>query len=422
MVVAKRKRVPGYLLHKARGTAKVVINGETHYLPGEYGSTESTEEYDRLIAEYLGKREQPTFSNVTVNRLCVAYLDFAETYYVKNGSTTAEVGGIRGALRPLVELYGKEPVAKLGPLRLKHVRERMIARGWLRKTINRNVKRIVRMLRWGVEQEWVPPHVLHTCQEVRNLQAGRCGDVPEGEPVLPVEVWRVDAVKPFLSRQVWAMIQLQLATGMRPQEARVVRWCDIDKSDQEAWEYVPRTHKMEHRNRNRRIYIGPNGQKILSHFLKADQTAYVFSPVDAEQERRESLRENRKSPMTPSQARRTKLAAPKRKPGVMYTKDSYNRAITRACEIAFGMPQELRSISPKLPTADQKLLKQRAKAWRKEWCWCPLQLRHTAGTELRKTVDLDAARQVLGHSEKSTTEIYAEKDFSAARETMRKFG
>ena len=49
--MAKRKRVPGYLPHKARGIAKVIINGKTHYLPGEYGSEESKAEYDRLITE-----------------------------------------------------------------------------------------------------------------------------------------------------------------------------------------------------------------------------------------------------------------------------------------------------------------------------------------------------------------------------------
>ena len=128
--MAKRTRVPAYTRHKSRGTAKVVIHGKTHYLPGKYGSDESKAEYDRLIAEYLTKQDRPETINVTINLLCVTYLKFATTYYVKNGSVTAEVGGIRGALRPLVELYGGSPISELGPLRLKNVREEMIARGW----------------------------------------------------------------------------------------------------------------------------------------------------------------------------------------------------------------------------------------------------------------------------------------------------
>ncbi len=50
--MARKKRVPGYLLHKASGQARVVLNGQTHYL-GPHGSPESKAEYDRLIAEWL---------------------------------------------------------------------------------------------------------------------------------------------------------------------------------------------------------------------------------------------------------------------------------------------------------------------------------------------------------------------------------
>ena len=89
------------------------------------------------------------------------------------------MGAIRCSLHPLIELYGRQIVGDFGPLKLKQVREQMIARGWFRKTVNRNIKRIVRMLRWGVENEWVAPHILEACRELRNLQAGRCGEIPE---------------------------------------------------------------------------------------------------------------------------------------------------------------------------------------------------------------------------------------------------
>jgi|GEM_PF-2757329 len=98
------KSVPGYLHHKSRGIAKVIIHGKTHYLPGPYGSDESRAEYDRLIAEFLLKKDSPAAVNVTLNRLCVAYVDWAATYYVKDGSETREVGCIRNALRQLVQL------------------------------------------------------------------------------------------------------------------------------------------------------------------------------------------------------------------------------------------------------------------------------------------------------------------------------
>ena len=47
--------------------------------------------------------------------------------------------------------------------------------------------------------------------------------------------------------QIAAMIQLQRLTGMRPDEATIMRPCDIDRTD-EIWLYVPQGHKMEWRD------------------------------------------------------------------------------------------------------------------------------------------------------------------------------
>ena len=45
-------KVPGYLLHKKSGQARVRLNGVDHYL-GPHGSDESHQKYNTLIAEYL---------------------------------------------------------------------------------------------------------------------------------------------------------------------------------------------------------------------------------------------------------------------------------------------------------------------------------------------------------------------------------
>ena len=202
----------------------------------------------------------------------------------KDGKPTNEVGAVRAALRPMCALYGRESIGDFTPVKLKCVRQRLIDAGLYRRTINDYVKRIVRVLKWGVEEMMVPPTVLAFCREVQILKERRCGDVPESEGIPPVDIDRVEAIKPFVSRQVWAMVQLQLAAGMRPEEVRIIRWRDIDRSD-DCWRYVPRLHKMEHKNRRRQIFIGPTGQDILSEFLKANPDAYIFSPVDAERER-----------------------------------------------------------------------------------------------------------------------------------------
>ena len=44
-------RIPGYLLHKPSGQARVIIDDKHIYL-GSYGSPESQEKYARLIADF----------------------------------------------------------------------------------------------------------------------------------------------------------------------------------------------------------------------------------------------------------------------------------------------------------------------------------------------------------------------------------
>ena len=416
------RRIPKYVRHKARNTGKVTISGKTHYLPGAYDSEESRDAYDKVVAEYLAKKNAPSTANVTFRFLAVEYMNFCDVFYVdEDGKPTEEIKQIRRAIKPLLKLFGRQKVNDFGPKKLKQVREEMIDAGLYRTTINDRVSRIVRMLSWAVEEEYLQPSIVEACREVRNLQQGRCGDVPEGQPVLPVESSRVDAVLEYLGPVVSAMVRLELVTGMRPQEVRNITWGQIDRADAEVWCYEPDRHKTKRKGKTRRIYIGPNGQSILNEFLKVDPDAFIFSPRESERFRREQQRRGRKSPLTPSQRARderpnTRIVADQ------YTKDSYRRAITRACEKAFGMPDDLRRISATLPANERDQLRTDAKKWREEHCWTPNQLRHACGTFLRKEVGLDGARTVLGHSEKRTTEIYAEQDFDQARSIMAKLG
>jgi hypothetical protein len=43
-------RIPTYRKHAGSGQARVTLDGRTHYL-GKYGTPESRERYDRLVAE-----------------------------------------------------------------------------------------------------------------------------------------------------------------------------------------------------------------------------------------------------------------------------------------------------------------------------------------------------------------------------------
>ena len=82
--------------------------------------------------------------------------------------------------------------------------------------------------------------------------------------------------------------------------------------------------------------------------------AYLFQPREAIEVYRAELRRNRKTPMTPSQAARTRKRVPKKSPGDRYNTDSYRRAIAYGCKRA-GVPRW-----PPMPVTDMGLL-QRAR-------------------------------------------------------------
>ncbi|HKB39182.1 MAG TPA: site-specific integrase, partial [Gemmataceae bacterium] len=234
--MSRRIKVPSYRLHKQSGQAVVTLTDgmgtRRDVLLGRYGTPESRAEYARVLAEWEAsghrlpaKSAEPSASDLSVNELLLAFWQHAEQHYRRpDGTPTAEIDCLRAALRPLRQLYGHTPVKEFGPLALRAVRQQMIEsvdkrtqRPWCRRTINLHTYRIRSVFKWGVEQELVPPSVLYALQAVRGLQKGR-SDARESEPVKPVPEAFIDAVLPFVTATVRAMIELQRLTGMRPGE------------------------------------------------------------------------------------------------------------------------------------------------------------------------------------------------------------
>ena len=133
------------------------------------------------------------------------------------------------------------------------------------------------------------------------------------------------------------MIEVQRLTGMRSGEVTVMRGRDIDMRGR-LWLYRVASHKTSHHGHERVIDLGPKAQAVIRPFLKPDLEAYLFSPRDAEADRRAAMHALRKTPLKygnrPGTNRKGK---PKRRPGPHYTKDSYGAAIRRACKKA-GVP------------------------------------------------------------------------------------
>jgi integrase len=323
MASAKRiaaPRIPKYRLHKPTGLAVVRLSGRDIYL-GKHGTPESHAEYRRVISEWLASGHTVTSSvdapamaaveSLTVNELVLHYLRFAKTYYVKNGQPTREFGNLKDAVKPLVLTHGHVAVTAFGPVALKAVRETMIAADLSRGVVNQRVNCIRRVFKWGVENQLVAPSVLHGLQAVAGLKCGRC-NVRETKPVIPISEPLVDAVLKVAPSQIAAMIELQRLTGMRPGEVVLMRAIDLDTSGP-IWVYTPREHKTEHHGRKRDVHLGPQAQAVLRRYLKKDLDAFIFSPQDVMQGRRSVARQERQTPLTPSQlARRPKSDQPPR--------------------------------------------------------------------------------------------------------------
>ena len=256
-------RVPQVSHHKASGQAVVRLGGHDFYL-GPWDTPEAKAEYDRIVAEWLvgGRRPQGSdgVDEVTVVEIIAGFWEHAKTYYRQpDGTPSSELKNLRDALRPLRRLYGHTPAAQFGPLALKAVRQAMITQGLCRTSINRRVGRLKHVFKWAAENELVPPAVYHGLQAVAGLKAGR-SDARESAPVRPVPEDHVRAVLPHVSRQVGAMIRLQLLTGMRPGEVVAVRGIDLDTTGR-VWTYRPQRHKTLHMGHERTVYLGPRRRR-----------------------------------------------------------------------------------------------------------------------------------------------------------------
>lgn len=381
---------PSYLHHKATGQARCRINGRDHYL-GPYGSPESREKYEALVAEWFARNGDTSRITLTVDDLAILFMEFAEGYYRRpNGEPTGAAANIRLALRPLVRLFGSTRIHDFGPMKLKVVRDSMIEAGHCRKHINSEIHRIKRVFKWGVENELLTATIYQALLAVASLKCGR-SEAVESTPVEPVADETVKATLPHLPTVVAAMVRLQLLTGARPGEICLLRPCDVTIQPT-VFVFRPERHKTEHHGRERRIFIGPEGQAVLRPFLDRDSEAYCFSPAESEAERNAERKANRKSPMTPSQAARRPKTDRQRAPRTRYDKNGYGRAIVRACLIA-GVES-----------------------------WSPNQLRHTRATAIRERYGLEAAATVLGHSDTKITAVYAERDFVMAARIMAEVG
>jgi integrase len=239
---------------------------------GRYGDPAAERDYRRWAAEWLVTGGgDPDQGRVSVARLILRYVDHAEQTYRKHGRATSEVHCVRAALRVVNDLYGDTAAAELLPQRLAAV-QRVWADRLSVNTANSYLSRVVRCWSWGVSQGLVPAATADALAHVPGLRPGRTaarvstprrpapdGDLAAALQHLPLEGERREAVV--------AVLQLLRLTGMRIGEVIEMRAHDIDRS-REPWVYVPASGgKMLHKERPRRVYLGPQARAVIAPWL-----------------------------------------------------------------------------------------------------------------------------------------------------------
>ena len=345
-------RPPSYRLHKASGQALVTIDRKDHYL-GLHGTGESRLRYERLITAWMqGETASPREPDES------------------NDITVAEV--CARYLKHAENWYVKdgEPTTEL-----------------------QNVKRAIRALREcyaSLPAKDFSPLKLEAVRDhlvTDGLSRVNCNRYTG----IVARLFRYAVAKSW-SRLVWPMgwkpsrawpkvedarptKQSQCAPSMMPrsrqtpflseqtqamvkiQLATAMRPAELvsmrtGEIDRsgEVWIYRPKHHKTEHHSKSRIIPIGPRAQLLLKPWLQADPDRFIFGS--------------------------------QRGGGVSVT--AYRFRIHLACDKA-GIDR-----------------------------WSPNQLRHSGATRIRQQASLDAAQVILGHSNISMTETYAERNLDAA--------
>lgn len=263
------------------------------------------------------------------------------------------------AIPHLLALYGESSADAFGPLAFKAVRARMMGENWTRQDVNLCMLRVRKVFRFAVENQMLPASVVQALNCVTGLKRGQHR---EGKKVVAVDEVAFRRAIMFLPFPLRAVAELQWLTGARAGELLRLKSSDVDRTG-EVWVYRPTEHKTANKGHIRIIHFGPQSQQILLSFLDRPQSQLCFRPCDVRADH-----------------------------GPHYSVSQYGALIRHACK--------------------------RANVER----WHSHQLRHAAGTRIRRDFGVDAAQAMLGHRHMNMTEHYSPPALEKAADAARRAG
>ena len=285
----------------------------------------------------------------------------------------------RTALNDLIAFFKTVPFSlltfELRPNRILLWRKFLNAeKSICRSTINKKVNVVKQMIQYAVNREIEPAHLAYEVGVIKPVKKGQ-ENFKDYDEVGPAEWTTVEKLFPYLDSMIQDMLLLSRYTGARPGEIRLMRPCDIDQTDTNAWVFSLDKHKTRRHGIVRKIVIGLDAQPILLKYMVRPGQAYCFP-----------ARLNHHGDT-----------------GQYYTSGSFAKVITRAVA-AYNAE------NPKTPIQ-----------------FHANQLRHTFATSVCLEHGLEVTRCALGHATTQMTKRYARQALAAeqlknAKQAVQKIG
>lgn len=381
----KKNLVPAYLSKHPSGNARVRIDGKDVWL-GVAGSPESLRKYAEILARAgldpvsnRGNRGMDSEDvGPTIDEVILAFITWAETYYVQDGRPTTELSVLNCAFKPLFANFGQLPIREFGPKALKQLQSKYIAAGHCRNTVNTFCCKVRRLFKWAVSEQIIPQSVLEALKTVDGLREGK-SEARDNAPRQAISAERIVAVYKHVSQRTQDLIYLQFLCGARGGELLKLTTAMVDQTG-EIWEARLVKHKTAHHGKERRLQFAGHAQEILKRYLDANAPDRRLFPL---------------------------------------TVGSYRQAVRRGCERAFGMPAELREIPKSLESGLRKKRLAEAVAWRAANVWYPHLLRHTSITHVAELLTDIVAQHHAGHEKITMTGTYTRAAVEASRDAAR---
>ena len=232
----------------ANGTRKFLAGGEK---PKKIGTALGTPRRLRSCERVRSPEAMCTWSNCATSTHNMPTATTGKTGRSPRGGNGPRN---RRPARRTTPWYGRK---RVWPFDLDQFRNWLITeKDWSRKSINKQVARIVRMFKWGVSKEVVPPQTHQALASLSGLKKGRT-NARELPSVQSVHDEVVENTLPHLSQIVADMVRLQRLTGCRPIEICDLPPCDVDRSEA-VWRYVVANRRKNHER-------GVTGRQAVSH-------------------------------------------------------------------------------------------------------------------------------------------------------------